>query len=657
MEATSADAELKVVSFDLFDTLLIRPFVRPTDLFRLMERIHDVPGFADRRIRAERDAREAVGHRVTLDDIYAQMPDLLDCKGRECEMEVSLVMPNRDMVEELDSYRAQGKKIALASDMYLPRGTIERMLEKSRICYDALFISSDVGKSKHDGTLFRHMLAHFEIGPDEMLHIGDNRYSDYRIPRSLGIRASHRVSPIKRYLKSHFDERRFLKRNDPLTASIIVAMDMLRSAESDPWRELGGRYGGPLVYSYSKYLVDHHGEGSLLLFAARDGYSTEKAVNLLDQSIPTGYAYVQRIFLKMFTDRELLEGEEIHVPGKVGDWIGHRRAVQRLRTVFYFLTDDDIRDSGLEAEYNRRRMELSDSCRAVMEDYRRALAEQCGGRDVELVDCTTMYHSSHRLVEMMLGRSIRSHDLIVLRDFVKDAQYDCFCKWPHRSIGWSRVDLPEFLMCSPELPVRSWRDGEPVYDEDVPESEKLRASRYPDLCDAELGYVKMIMDTFGDYLPPMDYMAVNNWVMLAMAKGSVSRDVLKDMKWASGADHSDWVPIVPWDGIMGRLRRIAIDVLSNLNRRWEKTVYKRNRSVMVENAEKSGQDKCQSRHSNHPDEDNRSLLKMSLQYTFPMTDRSSSAMRFARITSHPSLNLSKSSSTGNSMYSPLTVGS
>jgi len=60
-------------------------------------------------------------------------------------------------------------------------------------------------------------------------------------------------------------------------------------------------------------------------------------------------------------------------------------------------------------------------------------------------------------------------------------------------------------------------------------------------------------------------MAVNNWVMLAMAKGSVSRDVLKDMKWASGADHSDWVPIVPWDGVMGRLRRIAIDVLSNLN--------------------------------------------------------------------------------------------
>lgn len=566
MEVSSADAGPKVVSFDLFDTLLIRPFVRPTDLFRLMERLYDVPGFADRRIQAERDARKAIGHGVTLEDIYNQIPDLRDYMDKECEMEVSLIMPNKDMVDELNANMAQGRIIALASDMYLPRAVIERMLEKTGIEYDGLFISSDVGKSKHDGTLFEHMLAHYNIKPNEMLHIGDNRYSDYRIPRSLGIGASYRMSPIKRYLRSHFDERRFLKRNDPLTASIIVAMDMLREADPDPWRELGGRYGGPLVYSFSKFLLDHHG-GGRLVFAARDGYSTKRAVELMDPSLSTGYAYVQRIFLKVFSDRELLDGEEIHVPGAVKDWIGHRRAMQRLRTIFYFLTDDTIDDPDLERMYNERRGELSASCKAVMEDYRKTLIEVCGDGDVELVDCTTMYHSSHRLTEMMLGRIIRSHDLIVLRDFVKDIQYDCYCKWPRRSIGWSRVDIPEFLLCSPELPVRGWRDGKPVYDSNVPESEKVRASKYQDLSDAEMDYVRMMMDVFGEHLPPMDYMAMNNWVMLAMAKGSVSRDVLKDMKWASGADHSDWVPIVPWDGVMGRLRRIAIDVLSNLNQK------------------------------------------------------------------------------------------
>ena len=76
MEVSSADTGPKVVSFDLFDTLLIRPFARPTDLFRLMERFYDVPGFADRRIQAERDARKMIGHGVTLEDIYDQMPNL-----------------------------------------------------------------------------------------------------------------------------------------------------------------------------------------------------------------------------------------------------------------------------------------------------------------------------------------------------------------------------------------------------------------------------------------------------------------------------------------------------------------------------------------------------------------------------------------------------
>lgn len=51
MEVPPADAGLGVVSLDPFDTLLMRPFVRPMGLFRLMEQLYDIPGFADRRIR------------------------------------------------------------------------------------------------------------------------------------------------------------------------------------------------------------------------------------------------------------------------------------------------------------------------------------------------------------------------------------------------------------------------------------------------------------------------------------------------------------------------------------------------------------------------------------------------------------------------------
>ena len=62
----------KVVSFDIFDTLLVRPYIRPIDLFEHMERALDCKGFALERRDAERRTR--IRHReledVTLDMIY-----------------------------------------------------------------------------------------------------------------------------------------------------------------------------------------------------------------------------------------------------------------------------------------------------------------------------------------------------------------------------------------------------------------------------------------------------------------------------------------------------------------------------------------------------------------------------------------------------------
>lgn len=72
----------KVVSFDIFDTLLIRPFLRPTDIFRYIEIEYSIAGFAEERVFAERRARATIGKReVTLDDIYGCISEnYIDCK-------------------------------------------------------------------------------------------------------------------------------------------------------------------------------------------------------------------------------------------------------------------------------------------------------------------------------------------------------------------------------------------------------------------------------------------------------------------------------------------------------------------------------------------------------------------------------------------------
>jgi hypothetical protein len=47
----------KVISFDVFDTLLVRTVLNATDVFMIMERESGIAGFHEARIRAEAKAR------------------------------------------------------------------------------------------------------------------------------------------------------------------------------------------------------------------------------------------------------------------------------------------------------------------------------------------------------------------------------------------------------------------------------------------------------------------------------------------------------------------------------------------------------------------------------------------------------------------------
>ena len=94
MGAAVSDS-IKVVSFDLFDTLVLRPFLKPTDLFNLLGQIQSRNDFCDFRTKAESKARSSIGTEVTLDEIYSFMPkDLIFFKDLECQFEIDLCFIN-----------------------------------------------------------------------------------------------------------------------------------------------------------------------------------------------------------------------------------------------------------------------------------------------------------------------------------------------------------------------------------------------------------------------------------------------------------------------------------------------------------------------------------------------------------------------------------
>lgn len=204
-----ANSNIKVVSFDVFDTLLLRPFWKPADLFDFLNReasallsVQDEIHFSEYRRDAERRARicaKAKGKEdVTLEEIYAILEKdaifpgsvILALREKEMELEKDFCYPRESAVELMRYAVSQGKRVVAVSDMYLPSALIGTLFEKNGIPKpESLFVSGDIGLSKRTGHLYEYVLDTLKIQSSELIHIGDNDISDVRIPRRMGIKA------------------------------------------------------------------------------------------------------------------------------------------------------------------------------------------------------------------------------------------------------------------------------------------------------------------------------------------------------------------------------------------------------------------------------------------------------------------------------------
>ena len=120
-----------VISFDVFDTLLFRPFSDPGDLFELVGLDLDYPGFRRQRIRAEERARQesresAETREVTLAEIWKILEretGIPQSKGMqtEWERERRCCFANPYLLPAVRALCQMGKTVVAVSDMNLSR--------------------------------------------------------------------------------------------------------------------------------------------------------------------------------------------------------------------------------------------------------------------------------------------------------------------------------------------------------------------------------------------------------------------------------------------------------------------------------------------------------------------------------------------------------
>lgn len=527
--------EYEYVSFDVFDTLLLRPYVRPTDLFRHMEINENIPGFADARISAERRARTKERPEVALSDIYDAIdPGFTELMDKELEYESQVLQQNPEMKHVFDLAVKNGKKIILMSDMYLPSGFIADALSRNGFTgYGKLYVSSDDGKSKCFGDMFRQALEDLGIRPSELLHIGDDERSDVRTPSSLGIGTAKYGKVIDRYFEVHKRERRFYLRRRNLERSVIVGMDALgwisRKGEGDYWHNLGYRYGGPVLTAFASFIDENvKDEEGTILFIARDGCGPRRAYNILYGKAENRYVYAARIFNILLG----LNGRDYPgYEGQIIDYFSERGLLQNV-------------NGDKECFFSENR----DLLEKLMAEERTAYGKYLSGNvkdgPVYVVDATTQKFSSQKLVESALGREVKGlyYTMLSRRNICDNAS---FVKYRKVLLAYTRIDVPEFLMSSPETPVLGMVDGEPVFSDEVPEEERFRLSVIGDVMRGEDEYARHTKKVFGGLIPRPDSRDTEDWIRsLTTDMSDENREHLSKLSWASDPAHDEYHGII-----------------------------------------------------------------------------------------------------------------
>ena len=284
-------ARCDAVSFDVFDTLLQRKTLQPTDVFRLVERKVQQAGISALNFAERRIAAQDLDPFTNIDGIYRRMKlntgwpqETLDSLlAMEVETERAVLMPRAPMIEVFREAVRSGKRVVLTSDMYLPERILSQLLaEKGVEGYEKLFVSCDEGCCKANG-LFDRVRTY--LGDAKILHIGDNVDADLDPARAAGFEGFYVPSALRTALDCGWEKA--IGKAESLTERCLVGLSVAVAFE-DPFiphaieqaktnvrlqRYAAGAV-APMIAGYLCWLASElrDSNAARVLFLARDGW-------------------------------------------------------------------------------------------------------------------------------------------------------------------------------------------------------------------------------------------------------------------------------------------------------------------------------------------------------------------------------------------------
>ena len=270
---------IEFLSLDIFDTLLFRAVARPEGIFPIVwekaieKKIKKIDITATEyqkfRIEMERRARGKEKNReVFFRDIFNEMPDYIawdkeSLAQLEFDIEKEYCYVNKEILEVIQEARGKGIKVVLTSDMYFTKEEILKILVYNKIdtgLFDEIFISCEYRCNKQNGELYDILLKKYDIiDNNSVLHVGDNRNSDYANALAKGLQAIHYdVIPEKMYGIYDYEK---IRHDSPLPQLLSLRKaagygSMQNDGKDKTAYEIGAGVIGPFLTLYVSWVVD-----------------------------------------------------------------------------------------------------------------------------------------------------------------------------------------------------------------------------------------------------------------------------------------------------------------------------------------------------------------------------------------------------------------
>lgn len=295
----------EIISFDVFDTLIVRKCMLPVDVFDMVERELKKKGVKAggfSLIRREAEVRIA-GSYPKLQEIYEVIRQEMGWSVETCEMACELEMkiekvmcvPRKAMCAIYHKAIKMGKRVILISDMYLAGDEMKALLEQCGIFgYERLFISCEEKAEKKDGKLYEKIR---QAGYEGVLHIGDNEKADGEMAVKGNADAYTIMSPYEMLVQSSLSK--ILAYADSLEKRLLVGRMQVKLF-NDPFclgkekglavveqpHIIGYVFLAPIVSCFLFYLADEVKRRNLdkILFCARDGFVIWKLYESLTEN-------------------------------------------------------------------------------------------------------------------------------------------------------------------------------------------------------------------------------------------------------------------------------------------------------------------------------------------------------------------------------------